>query len=146
MIQVLPTVGLAFAAVAGLLALRKVLFPVLMAAGVPSYRVTDDDLLQLARAGLGEAGTNQAGVAAVFWALANHYMRMPNKRALYPSLGAFTRAYSTPLHPGRRHSTMPWSEIPLSVRELVKRWAKGQVPSPIGARTDWRADWAGWSL
>lgn len=138
---------LAFGAVAGILALVRPCWGrgILRARGVPDYQITQADILELARAGAGEAGTNPQGVAAVLWALANHYMRVPAKRPLYPSLGGFARAYCTPLHAGRVHSTMPWSQIPQVVRETTTKWAKGCVPSPIGGRTDWRASWAGYN-
>jgi hypothetical protein len=143
---------LALAACSGLFVLRYTLLcpylgrMVLKAGGQPDYHITDDDLLQLARAGEGEAGgRNPIAIAAVLWALANHYMRMPNKRRIYPTLGAFVRAYSTPLHAGRPYSTRAWDALSLVTRETTTRWAHGCVPSPVGSRTDWRAASAGYN-
>lgn len=143
---------LVLAAASGLFVLRYTLLcpylgrMVLQASGQPDYHITDDDLLQLARAGEGEAGgSNPVAIAAVLWALANHYMRMPNKRIIYPTLGAFTRAYSTPLHSGRPYSTRSWDSLSVVTRETVRMWSHGCVPSPIGSRTDWRASWAGYN-
>jgi hypothetical protein len=76
--------------------------------GRPSYQITHDDMVWLARSLWGEVNpsssawstpdTRTAG-AAVLWSYANHYLTVGNKRATFPTLGRFVQAYSQPINP-----------------------------------------------
>jgi hypothetical protein len=146
--------------------------------GQPPYQITEQDMTWLARCLYGEVNpsatawanqaTQRAG-AAVLWALANHYMTVGRKRELYPTLTAFTRAYSQPLSArwssldaagcqqqptmctptrlSRRRDIQAksWSNMPAELRFLVESFVAGRIPNPIGTRTDWLASSARWS-
>jgi hypothetical protein len=130
-----------------------------------TYTLTDDDLLWLARAVKGEAGTSARGGAAVAWAMAQNYMTTgPGSGPRFAALPTFTallRGYCQPINPiwadvnaagcrrnpaactpnliARRRAiaTMPWSAIPQSIRDLVTSFATGTLPNPIPGLTDW---------
>lgn len=118
---------------------------ILVSAGKKPYVLTQQDLDMLARSVYYETRTHPEGMAAVVYALANHYLRVPGKRELhYPTLAAFTARYSTPLHdPGKRNQDV--ATLPGEVRAAVRSFAAGTLRNPIGARTDWRASWAGYN-
>lgn len=127
-----------------------------------TYTLTDDDLLWLARAIKGEAGTHPEGGVAVAWALAQNFLMVGRRPPRTATFTALIRAYCQPLSPQwadpnsekcrsrpgmctpdmiarrREHINMPWESIPRSVRDLVTRFAAGQVPNPIPGKMDWR--------
>jgi hypothetical protein len=74
--------------------------------GNEQYQFTQDDMLWLGRALLGEVTetsaswalpTTQRSGAAVLYALVNAYMLIPAKRATYSTLSSYVRAYCQPL-------------------------------------------------
>lgn len=111
----------------------------------------------------------QHGGSAVLWAFANHYITVGNKRNLYQTLGDFVQAYSQPINPrwdsasdtrclespemctpdrlAFRNSlrAMPWTSFPPALQNLVISFAAGQVPNPVGTRTDFRAAGTGYT-
>jgi hypothetical protein len=134
------------------------------------YRLTDQDLLWLARAIWGEADTHRENGAGVAWAMAQYYATVLNRRGGRPAFSTFTallRAYCQPINPKwasrdasgcrrrpdhcterhlakrRRVTGASWSEIPSQVRQLVREFAAGQLPNPVPRMTDWAAhDWS----
>ena len=110
----------------------------------------------------------QEGGAAVLWAFANHYITVGAKRALYPTLGDFVQGYSQPINPRWDEASdsrclqspdmctpdrlafrnvlrsKPWTDFPPALQNLVLNFAAGQVPNPIGTRTDFRASGTGY--
>ena len=76
--------------------------------GQPDYQITATDVLQIARAMLGEVSESssrwlnpmtQRDGAAVAHALLNGFMRVPGKRSRFGSLSEYTRYYCQPLSP-----------------------------------------------
>jgi len=133
------------------------------------YRLTNSDLLWLARAVWGEAGTQTTGGAAVIWAMAQYHatvMKRDGTRPAFSSLEALLRAYCQPINPmwasldasgcqrrpshcterqlarRRQITNASWDQIPASVRSLVQRFAAGTLSNPVPGATDWGAfDW-----
>lgn len=139
--------------------------------GEQPYVITDEDKLWMARMIFGEVNRDpaawdrpdvQRGGGAVLWAMANHYVTVGQKRALYPTLASFLQGYSQPINPrwvdpnGERCRRSPamctadriafrrtlraksWGEFPVALQNLVLSFAAGQIPNPIGTRTDFR--------
>jgi hypothetical protein len=76
--------------------------------GTPSYQITQDDMVWMARAIWGEVNRDpaawaradvQKGAAAVLWAFANNYMTVGRKRQIFSTFGDFVQAYSQPINP-----------------------------------------------
>jgi hypothetical protein len=104
----------------------------------------------------------QRGGGAVLWAMANHYITVGQKRQLYLTLASFLQGYSQPINPRwvdpngekcRQSPTMctanrinfrrnlrakTWGEFPVALQNLVLSFTAGQLPNPIGTRTDFR--------
>jgi len=135
-----------------------------MRAGNISYTLTDDDLLWLARAIYGEAGTHREGGIAVAWALAQNHLLIGSNPPRMGTFAALTRAYCQPINPvwqdvnsrqcqrnpsacaperiqhRRNLSGMAWNSIPESVRNIVTSFATGALPNPIPGLTEWSAN------
>lgn len=139
---------------------------VLFGPGGFRYTLTDNDLLWLARATWGEAGTQQRGGAAVIWAMAQYHALVVPRSGQRPAFSTFTdllRAYCQPINPRwdettdemcqqrpahctprhlerrRQVATASWSQIPQSVRSLVTTFAQGTLENPVPGMTDWAA-------
>jgi hypothetical protein len=135
-----------------------------------TYRIADSDLLWLARAVWGEAGTNERSGAAVIWSMAQYHalvLGRSGRRPKFSSLKNLLRAYCQPINPKwasrgasgcqrrpdhcterhlrrrRRITTASWEQIPPQVRDLVTRFADGNLGNPVPGMTDWAAyDWS----
>ena len=134
------------------------------------YRLTDNDLLWLARAVWGEAGERPRGGAAVIWAMAQYHalvLGSGGSRPKFGSLTALLRAYCQPINPRwastsasgcqdrpsacsahllerrARITNVGWGDIPSSVRGLVTQFSQGTLSNPVPGMTDWAAaDWS----
>ena len=132
------------------------------------YRLTNDDLLWLARATEGESSSRE-GRQAVIWAIAqNHMLRGPNPPRI-SSFAELIRRYCQPVNPRwddpsdqkciehparctpahiarrRRIASMRWGEIDPEVRELVTLFSRGQLENTVPEMVDWAAfDYPGW--
>lgn len=131
-----------------------------------TYQLTDDDLLWLGRAVLGEAGTRTRGGSAVAWAMAQYHalvLGSGGSRPKHRTLASLLRAYCQPINPmwasadasgcqrnpdactpqllARRASitNMSWESLPASVRQLVGSFAQGTLENPVPGATDWAA-------
>lgn len=133
-----------------------------------TYRLTDTDVLWLARAVWGEAGTRDTrNMAGVMWAMAQYHMtvigRRSNQRPAFSSFTALLRAYCQPINPKwatlsssgcrarpshcgaaqiRRRAQITnasWEAIPLSVRDKVMSFIAGGVDNPVPGMVDWAA-------
>lgn len=126
-----------------------------------TYTLTDDDLLWLARAINGEAGTKARGGAAVAWALAQNFMLVGRRPPRVSTFTALIRSYCQPVNPiwadpngakcqrnpaactpakiARRAqiTNMSWGRIPASVRDIVTRFASGALPNEVPGLVDW---------
>lgn len=143
---------------------------VLYGPGGFTYRLTDSDLLWLARAVWGEAGTDKRNGAAVIWAMAQYHalvLGSGGRRPKFSTLKNLLRAYCQPINPKwasrgasgcqrkpehctnrhlqrrRRITTASWDQIPSDVRDLVTKFAAGDLDNPVPGMTDWAAyDWS----
>ena len=164
--------GVAIAATRGRRARSRVTVTnrVLYGPGGFSYQLTNDDLLWLARAVWGEADVNTRGGAAVIWAMAQYHALVigaGNRRPAFSTLLGLLRAYCQPINPRwaspeaagcvsrpaactQRHldrrariTNASWEQIPRSVRDLVVRFAAGQLDNPVPGAVDWAdEDWS----
>jgi hypothetical protein len=134
------------------------------------YRLTDEDLLWLGRALVGEAGTNNPiGWAAIAWAMVQYHALVIGRRGRRPAFSSFTtmlREYCQPINPKwqsmdasgcrrrpehctRAHlqrrariRSMQWGELPAGARETIARLVSGDLPNPVPGLVDWAAtDW-----
>lgn len=135
------------------------------------YRLSDEDVLWLARAVWGESGERGGTpAAAVCWAMAQyHALVMPRGGRARPFFSTFTellRRYCQPINPiwasmsgsgcqrrpdhcTSRHldrraqiTNASWDQIPRRVRETVLRFVQGSVSNPVPGCVDWAArDW-----
>lgn len=130
------------------------------------YRLTTADLLWLARAVWGEAGTNQAGGAAVAWAVIQYHALVVGpggRRPAFSTLTALLRAYCQPINPKwasadtkecqrnpqhctERHlqrraqiTNAVWNSIPEAPRNVVQQLLLGTLPNPVPGLVDWKA-------
>jgi hypothetical protein len=135
----------------------------------PPVVLTDTDMLWLARALYGEAGTgaSQEHYAAIVWALAQN-MKLVRRPRLFTTFTAITRAYCQPVNPKweslqssgcvrrpdhcteahlarrRRIRTLQWSNIPANIRQVVDSFRAGTLSNPVPGLTDWKAGrWEG---
>ena len=113
------------------------------------------------------------GGAAVLWALAQNLLMVRRRSGLLPpfnpgDMTRIARMYCQPINPKyeslrsrgcvqfpqrctprrlgrrRRFRTMQWSQLPAGIRQLVTRWAAGQVPNPVPGLVDWAEPrWSG---
>jgi hypothetical protein len=113
------------------------------------------------------------GGAAVLWALAQNLLTVRRRSGLLPpfnpgDMTRIARLYCQPINPKyesltssgcvqfphrctprrlarrRRFRTMQWSQLPAGIRQLVTRWAAGQVPNPVPGLVDWAEPrWSG---
>lgn len=126
-----------------------------------TYTLTDDDLLWLGRAIYGEAGTKARGGAAVAWALAQNFMLVSRRPPRFSTFKQLILNYCQPVNPAwadpngvkcRRRpdmctpqkiarraqiTNMPWASIPVSVRDIVQRFAAGTLPNEVPGMVDW---------
>lgn len=128
-----------------------------------SYRLTDSDLLWLARSVEFEGGANPA---AVIWTYAQR-LALPSIRRSYQTLASLVRAHSQPVNPrwgrdgefcesgGRyaddrlcspallarrdRAQSIPWGEINPAIRNLVLRFAQAQLNNPVPRSVEFAA-------
>ncbi len=124
------------------------------------YTLTERDLVWAARMVVGEGATDGP---AVLWAMTQRFM-LPQVRRRFRTFSSFIRAYSQPINPrwtrggefcrpgGRfsrtrlcrpevldrrdRVARLRSSEIPRSVREVVRRWSQARLPNPVPRTTD----------
>lgn len=131
------------------------------------YRLTDDDLLWLARAIWGESGAdNETGGAAVAWAMVQYHALVIGRTGGRPAFSTFAsllRAYCQPInpkwaslnasgcreHPDRCTETLlrrramitsaAWGSIPETPKRVVERLIAGSLSNPVPGLTDWAA-------
>lgn len=131
------------------------------------YHLTQDDLLWLGRAIVGEAGDNPSrrSAAAIAWALAQNFALIPSSRGGVPRFSTFTglvRAYCQPVNPSwsvagdgkcleipsactpahiarrARISSLSWNQLG-AVQGYVQDFAAGRLENPVPGMVDWLA-------
>lgn len=124
------------------------------------YRLTDTDILWLARALVGETGgTDRRAMAAVVWTLAQNFLLI-RRATTFETFSTLIRAYSQPVSaawvnpqsdkcrrspdacsPARiarrqRIQAMGWAEIPEAVRVVVGAFRRGLLENPVPGAVD----------
>lgn len=126
--------------------------------------LTDEDMLWLGRAIVGETGgRNEEWGAAVAWALAQNLKLVRRARPITTFTGV-TRAYCQPINPkwldinaegcrraphmcterhlARRHRyvRMSWDDLPPETQRVVQQFQAGTLPNPVSGAVDWHAN------
>lgn len=124
--------------------------------------LTQDDLLWLGRALVGETGaSSERAMAAVSWAMYQRWQQLGRNRGR--SFTWMLQAYCQPINPKwaslaaegcRAHPEMctvahlsrraritglPWNNLPLAVRSFVERFGRGVVANPVPGMIDFAA-------
>jgi len=131
------------------------------------YALTQDDLLWLGSALVGEAGTdNLTAWAAVAWATVQYHAIVLGSNGQRPVFSSFTsllRAYCQPInpkwesastsschqHPERctealiqrraQIRSLAWERLPEGVRQTISSLGAGALTNPVPGMTDWAA-------
>jgi len=126
--------------------------------------LTDDDMLWLGRAIVGETGgRNEEWGAAVAWTLAQN-MKLIQRSSPFTTFTGVTRAYCQPISPRwatadasgcqraphmcterhlerrQRYLRMTWDEFPSATQNVVTAFRAGTLPNPVPGAVDWHAD------
>ncbi len=126
-----------------------------------SYQLTDDDILWVARSLEGEGGPRERDPAAILWTYTQRMVWRNQRGNPESSFARMVQLHSQPINPRwfrsapnslcwkkpdacsdrkeamrRRRRSMRWDQIPLELRQIVERWATGNLPNPVPRSVD----------
>jgi len=119
---------------------------------LPAEQLDDEAKLTLARAMVGEADWHEPDHRAIAWVLAKRFNSIETRKPGKTTFSELVAKYASPLKTKTERTqfiqTLPWGD-PTSdaykpfakhwaaVRELVERWAAGDIPDPCPRAKHW---------
>jgi hypothetical protein len=126
-----------------------------------SYQLTDDDIIWVARSLTGEGGPVQRDPAAILWTYAQRMVWRDQRGNPHPTFAQMVQLHSQPINPRwfrsapdskchlrpeacsdrkealrHRRRSLRWDQISPELRQIVERWATGNLPNPVPRSVD----------